>query len=550
MTNLLQSLRGGRNAGRRADGDLTIDDWIGFFQFGGSEYPINLLNTTFPGGKQQEILPHFAGLADGAMRSNGIVWSCVLARMRLFSEARFQFRPKGSIAPGDLYGKPQLGPLEEPWPGGSTRQLLSLLDLYAQLDGNGYVVPDPYQPGRLRVPRPDWMTIVLGSTSDRVDFDTWDIDTEILGYIYRPFGANGERESHPFLAHELAHFKPIPDPVWQFRGMSWLTPVIKEVMADSATTQHKLSFLENGATPNLVVTLDPSVRKEEFEAWVDKFEEGHKGARNAYRTIYLAGGASATVVGKDLKELDFRAVQAHGETRVCNAAGIPPIIVGVSEGLDSATYSNYAQAKRAWADGSMRPLWGAACETLGTVVQTPADSELWYDERRIAFLREDLKDEAEIQQTQAATLKSLIDAGWKPESAAAFMQSGDLGKLVHTGLYSVQLQPPGVTMPPASSNGAPALPAQASLLCSLCQEEAASNAARCPRCSELTTALRSDRVSTVGKLAAQLATDPRVVEQLLAGDIPEPEPAAPRPLELAGPIPNLLAPVDDGARLN
>ena len=55
------------------------------------------------------------------------------------------------------------------------------------------------------------------------------------------------------------------------------------------------------------------------------------------------------------------------------------------------------------------------------------------------------------QQMQAATIKSLIDAGFKPDTAVAAVQAGDYSLLVHTGLYSVQLQPPGTSFAPKSS---------------------------------------------------------------------------------------------------
>jgi hypothetical protein len=30
----------------------------------------------------------------------------------------------------------------------------------------------------------------------------------------------------------VAHWSPIPDPLANFRGMSWLTPVLREIDAD------------------------------------------------------------------------------------------------------------------------------------------------------------------------------------------------------------------------------------------------------------------------------------------------------------------------------
>jgi hypothetical protein len=77
------------------------------------------------------------------------------------------------------------------------------------------------------------------------------------------------------------------------------------------------------------------------------------------------------------------------------------------------------------------------------VVNVPPFSELWYDDRDILFLGEDQKDAADIQQVRALSLKTLIDAGFEPDSAVEAIMNSDLSRLAHSGLYSVQLQPAG-----------------------------------------------------------------------------------------------------------
>jgi hypothetical protein len=113
--------------------------------------------------------------------------------------------------------------------------------------------------------------------------------------------------------------------------MSWLTPIVREIMADKAMTDHKLAFMENAATPNMVVKLDVQ-DLDKFTKWMQQFKEDHEGARNAYRTVFLGAGADVTVVGADLKQIDFKVTQGAGETRIAAAAGVPPVIVGLSEG--------------------------------------------------------------------------------------------------------------------------------------------------------------------------------------------------------------------------
>jgi hypothetical protein len=74
-------------------------------------------------------------------------------------------------------------------------------------------------------------------------------------------------------------------------------------------------------------------------------------------------------------------------------------------------------------------------------------SELWYDDRDVAFLREDLTAAADIQAREASTIVSLISAGYEPDSVVRAVRTGDFVLLKHTGLLSVQLMPPSESQP-------------------------------------------------------------------------------------------------------
>jgi phage portal protein BeeE len=424
---------------------LDFQDWVNMFSFGNNFYSVR---TTYGGQSEETIEQSFTGMINGAYKANGVVFAVMLARLSLFSEARFQFRQRRQGRPGDLFGSTALAPLETPWPNGTTGDLLSRMIQHADLAGTAFVARRPG--GRLRVLRPDWVTVVLGSDSPAVELSTDDLDAEIIGYIYHPGGRYSGNEPVTLLAEDVAQFAPVPDPIARYRGVSWLTPIIREIQGDLAASAHKLKFFENGATPNMVVSLDPAIQEEEFNRWVAKFAANHEGIANAYRTLYLGAGAKVQLVGSNLQQLDFKVVQGAGETRIAAAGGVPPIIVGLSEGLSSATYSNYGQARRRFADGTMRPLWRNAAASLATLITVPANAELWYDDRDIPFLAEDVKDAAEIQQLNAGAIRSLIDAGFVPASVISAVTAGDLNRLQHSGLYSVQLQPPQPEGPPAA----------------------------------------------------------------------------------------------------
>ena len=425
------------------DPQLSLNDYLQLlneFTYNGVGYATlgGGITVTSSGQKQEQIGPTFRSLSQLAYKTNGVVFACMLTRMLHFTEARFQFRNLQNGRPGKLFGTTDLQPLETPWEGGTTGDLLARMIQHADLGGNAFVVARPGN--RLATLRPDWVTLILGVQGDP-EADAWASDAEILGYIYQPGGPGSGNDLETFLPEEVAHFAPIPDPDARFRGMSWLTPLIREVMGDKAMTDHKVSYFENGTNPNLLIKLDiPDLQ--EMQEWITAFKEQHEGALNAFKTVFLANGADATPIGTNLKDLDYKLVQGAGETRIAAAARTPPVIVGLSEGLQGSSLNtgNYQAARRMFADGCMRPLWRNAAASLARIINVPGGAELWYDDRDVAFLKEDQKDAADIQLVQAQAIRQLVDAGFKPDDVVAAIEAHDFSLLEHSGLFSVQLQ--------------------------------------------------------------------------------------------------------------
>lgn len=413
----------------RADPAITLESWASMFSYAGNTYG-GFPAQSLAGGPPKEISQTFQGYIQQVYKSNGVVFACMATRALLFSEARFQFRQMRNGKPGDLFGTQALQILEQPWVNGTTGDLLTRAIQDVDLEGNFYAYRDGDQ---LRRMRPDWVSIALSGTTER--------DVEIVGYGYHPGGYNSGKQPIAMLPEQVLHWAPYPDPAARFRGMSWLTPIMTEIQADEAASTHKLKFFQNGATPNMVMTLDPAIGKEAFDKFVAAFNRSHEGTENAYRTLFLMGGSTATVVGSNMQQITFKETQGAGETRIAAAAGVPPIIIGLSEGLQAATYSNYQQATRRFADGTLRPLWRNFAASAARIIEVPPGADLWYDDRDIPFLANDEADAAQIQQTKAATMASLLAAGYEPDSVITAVENDDLSMLTHSGLFSVQLHP-------------------------------------------------------------------------------------------------------------
>jgi phage portal protein BeeE len=451
--NLWQELRGRRDGLPIGGPDAYVGLLNNSYSYGGG-----FTQTLTDGRNVESIGSAYAQVAGGGYANNGVVFSCMAVRQHVFSAVRFQWQRIRQGRPSDLFGSADLRLLEEPWPGGTTQDLRARLIQDADLAGNSYWTRDSGELVRLR---PDWVEIVLEPRTIRGARVGW----RRIGFLYYEGGRYGENRDNPavFSASEVAHFAPTPDPLASWRGMSWLTPVLREIESDALMGRHKRKFFENGATPNMVVKHPPEATPDTIKRFRDVLDAGHAGVDRAYKPLHIGGGVDVTVVGRDFQQIDFKAVQGHGETRIAAAAGVPPVIVGLSEGLESATYSNYAQARRRFADGTMHPLWQNVSGSLGRVVpvpslpsggaQPPGSLRLFYDARDVPFLREDEKDAAEIAEMKARTIRTYVDGGYTPDSAKAAVESGDEGLLEHTGWFSVQLQQPGGA---GTADGAPA----------------------------------------------------------------------------------------------
>lgn len=393
-------------------------------------------------GDREKLTHDFDGYVQKSFKENGVVFTTVLVRQFILGEARFQYQRLQQGRPGDLWGDQTLSLLENPWPNGTTGELIARMEQDASFGGNFFATKVEDEFGqRLRRLRPDWVTIVTEAPrrDDGSPGSPFDIGARVSGYIYKPPG----EEPTLLPADRVVHYSPIPDPSAQWRGMSWVTAIGSEVMADKAATKHKLKFFENGASSNIVLSYDKDYPVEKVRANAELFREQHAGVNNAYKTIHLGGGVDPHMVGADLKQLDFKVTQGAGESRIAAASLVGAVLAQFSEGMQGSSLNagNFNAAKRRFADVGARPLWRMMAASLAKVVPVPPSNRLWYDDRDIPFLQDDAKDAAEILAQNAQAIRTLTDGGYDGESAVQAIVSGDLRLLKHTGLPSVQVQP-------------------------------------------------------------------------------------------------------------
>lgn len=401
----------------------------------------------------------FQSYIDVVYRRNGVVAAAVVTRALLMSQLQFVWRYDrfaGDRA-GELFVNRNLRVLDRP--GTATRSaLLFAAEVDASFSGSAYFVRDGQ---RIRRLQPDHVSFLLGSDSDP-EWDGSDAirlphDAEVRALVYHPHRSPHGlgRDVEFFLPGEYACWSPEPDPIHWWRGSSWVTSVMREIVADDQATDHQSKFFERAATPNVVVMMDPSKTPDEVKEFADLFNSKFSGSQNAYKNWFLGGGTDVKVIGSTLDSLNLKDLTGGFENRVAIRSRIPAVILGAREGLSGSSLNqgNYASARRLLADGWFAPTSQSLCQALEAIVPPPRNAELWYDRSEVLFLQEDHLDAAQIAATQANAIRQLIDGGYEPASVAVAVSTGDMLKLEHTGNLSVQLQPPGTTPDePASDN--------------------------------------------------------------------------------------------------
>lgn len=403
----------------------------------------------------------FTGNSYGAsgFGGNAVIFGLIDKRLSVFTEATFKYR---RLSDKSLFGDESLAKLEVPWPDGVTGDLLARAEQDVSLAGNFYVRDCGDQLERLR---PDWVTIVSEVTADAVGEEV----RRVIGFFFDPVG-DPARSAAYYPVAEVAHWAPIPDPLANFRGMSWLSAVLREIDSDIRMAEYREAFFRNAATPNMVIKYSQKIPPQRVERLQSMLRERHTGPDGAFGTLVLDEGADFQVVGQDMEGSAFDALQAAGETRLAMAAGVPAVVAGLRLGLKDSAIGEYLVALRAFADLKMRPNWRGLCGALQKLVDVPPGAQLWYDVSDVSALQAGEKDKADILAVLAQTMNLWMMAGYTPESIIAAAVSGDVSLLKHSGLVSVQMQKleakdepagPQLTgpLPPGVQPPVPALPA-------------------------------------------------------------------------------------------
>ena len=381
----------------------------------------SVLTSTYGGPDREAVLPQWAAWAQQANASSAVVFAALYVRMNLFSEATLQLQAKDDK---HLWGRDTvLSKVEEPWPRATTRDLLARMEQDASIVGNAFIWDAPGE-GRLVRLRPDWTTIV----TELVQVPGGGQYRDVVGYYVEPPKSvldQGKGQFYP--AAEVCHWAPLADTQADFKGMSWLTPAYRDVQGDDGMTQYKIKYLDNAATPNILIKYQQKLSPGTVDALRERMAARYGGAQNAFKTVILDQGADLTVVGSSLSQMDFANVMQAGTERILADSMVPAVLVGL-EPLRGAG-RGYQESLRKFIDFWARPQWRSVCGALSQIVDVPPGNRLWFDTGDIAALQDGEMERGQTALVKSQALLALRQAGYSRESGVQFINSGDVAVL-------------------------------------------------------------------------------------------------------------------------
>lgn len=163
------------------------------------------------------------------------------------------------------------------------------------------------------------------------------------------------------------------DPGTTSEATSGLQAALHDYQLDLSRQGYQAEMLENLRIPGVVIRNErgftPQQKSDIEERFEERFGKGKRG-----RPMFVEGNGTVELINP-LADLDWPGLTGLGETRLCAAFGVPPIVVHVRAGLDRATYSNYEQAFRAMCVNTMTAHWDALDDSLTRAFLYTEDGE-------------------------------------------------------------------------------------------------------------------------------------------------------------------------------
>lgn len=329
------------------------------------------------------LTPTFDRLTSEGYQKNAVVTACVSALTFTYAEPPLLVWSKEGEAGEALPNHPLRQLLKNPNVLMGEDELWQYTIAYMAIGGNAFwhkvrsgagrvVELWPYHAGQVRC--------VPGGSA-------W-----VKGYEFN----DGSTDWQPVPSEDVVHFKwPLIDLSQPWQAQPPLRSTARAVDTDSEIDRYLYALLANDAVPRTLIrqSAERFMTADEVERAKAQWKERY-GGDNRGGVAIIEAGAEVERLGLNLQELAFDALRKVPEARIAAAFRVPAILAGLNVGLEQATYSNYAQARLAFTQDTLVPLWRAAAAEVQSALAPEFGNGviLRHDLNEVASLQEDVNN--------------------------------------------------------------------------------------------------------------------------------------------------------------
>jgi HK97 family phage portal protein len=320
----------------------------------------------------------------GAVGDGGgssIVVACVNQIWLAFTEAPVQVRRRTEDGWQEIPDHPLVELLWRPNPHMSGRLFAGAFITSLRTAGNAYIIKV-----RSQAKRP----VELWPVPPHLIEPVWEGNDFITAYRY--FHGQGEPINlHP---DDVIHVRMGIDPNNTRKGPNQLQSLYREIFTDTEAGEFTSQILANLGVPGVIISPDgdSGITQADADAVKTKYDRKFGGDGRG-GTLVMTGKTKVSVLTWTPEQLNLEMLRRIPEERICAILQVPPIVAHLGAGLDQATYSNYEQARSAFVENTIIPLWALIADEwyaqLLPEFGPVAGLDVHYDTSDIRILQED-----------------------------------------------------------------------------------------------------------------------------------------------------------------
>lgn len=169
-----------------------------------------------------------------------------------------------------------------------------------------------------------------------------DPENYLVGWLYT--GPDGS--STPLRVNEVI-LEKYPDPLDPYRGAGPVASIMPNIQQQRYATERQRNIFLNSADPGGIVTMPTHLNESEFEEFIERWREAHRGVARAAHVGVLEDGMTYTP-GQNNRDMEYSNLRLQNRDEMREAWRVHKAMMGTSDDVNRANAQTAQEVFIAW----------------------------------------------------------------------------------------------------------------------------------------------------------------------------------------------------------